>query len=84
MVTFSRRQGVFEGEKLGETRRTILDRLHRDSAVTIVKLAQDLDLSTTAIEKRISILKEQGYLKRIGPAKGGHWEVLITPTDHES
>jgi len=88
MVTFSRRQGVSEGEKLGEklgeTRQTILDRLHRDPAVTIVKLADGLDLSTTAIEKQISILKEQGYLKRVGPAKGGHWKVLITPTDYES
>jgi ATP-dependent DNA helicase RecG len=33
-------------------------------------------ISQTAIENNISKLKNIGLLKRIGPAKGGHWEVL--------
>jgi len=27
------------------------------------------------VEKNIKKLKEKGLLKRIGPAKGGHWDV---------
>jgi len=64
------------GEKLGETRYAILSRIQHNPEITIVKLAQELGLSTTAVEKQIALLKEQGYLKRIGPAKGGRWEVV--------
>jgi ATP-dependent DNA helicase RecG len=28
------------------------------------------------LEKQIRALQEQGILKRIGPDKGGHWEIL--------
>ena len=44
--------------------------------ITVNQLAADLEMSRTAIDKNIQILKSQGYIKRIGPAKGGHWEVL--------
>jgi ATP-dependent DNA helicase RecG len=39
------------------------------------KLSKIVGISQTAIENNISKLKESGVLKRIGPAKGGHWEV---------
>jgi len=29
-----------------------------------------------SILRHISVLKEKGIIKRIGPAKGGHWEVI--------
>lgn len=64
------------GEKLGETRDVILLPIQERSEITIVKLAKELDLSTTAVEKQIGLLKEQGYLKCIGRAKGGYWEVV--------
>jgi predicted HTH transcriptional regulator len=32
-------------------------------------------LSSRSIERNIRKLQEQGRLRRIGPAKGGHWEV---------
>jgi DNA-binding Lrp family transcriptional regulator len=38
-------------------------------------LAQQLGLSSRAIEKNIAQLKADGWLKRIGAAKGGYWQV---------
>lgn len=64
------------GERLGETRAAILQTMREDPNITQVKLAESLGISTTAVEKNIRILKEEGLVKRIGPAKGGHWEVL--------
>jgi len=32
--------------------------------------------TTRAVEKSIKMLKSSGHLKRVGPAKGGRWEVL--------
>ena len=39
------------------------------------ELAQELNVSQRAVEKNLAILKKEGKLKRIGPAKGGYWEI---------
>ena len=40
------------------------------------ELAIKTGLSRRGVEKNISILKRDGKIKRIGPAKGGHWEII--------
>jgi len=64
------------GRKLGENEEKILEIIKDDKFVTISKLSRLLGLSTTAVEKNIAKLKEKGLLKRIGPAKGGYWEII--------
>ncbi|MCU0666939.1 MAG: hypothetical protein MUF05_07590 [Candidatus Omnitrophica bacterium] len=39
-------------------------------------MADIVGLSSRAVEKHLSKLKEKGVLRRIGPDKGGHWEVV--------
>lgn len=63
------------GRKLGENEEKILEIILEDKFVTISKLSKSLDISTTAVEKNISKLKKKRLLKRVGPAKGGHWEI---------
>ena len=48
-----------------------------NSHITIPELAQAIGVSTRAIEKQISNLRESGRLKRVGPTRGGYWEVII-------
>ena len=43
---------------------------------SIPELAQHLGKSDRAIERAIRKLRADGKLARIGPAKGGHWEVI--------
>ncbi len=43
--------------------------------MTIPQLAKELGLSTRAVEKQIAKLQQDNQLKRIGPARGGHWQV---------
>ena len=64
------------GEKFGETRTAILQSMRSDPRITTTKLAEKLGLSTRAVEKNIQFLKSGGHIRRVGPAKGGHWEVL--------
>jgi ATP-dependent DNA helicase RecG len=64
------------GEKLGETRTAIVKAMKDDPKVTVVRLAKLIGMSTTAVEKNIEYLKSHGHVKRLGPAKGGHWEVV--------
>jgi ATP-dependent DNA helicase RecG len=68
--------GRKRGENLGKTEVEILELISKDKFVTIEELAEKIDLGTTAIENNISKLKKKGLLKRIGPAKGGHWEII--------
>ncbi|TLS78363.1 winged helix-turn-helix transcriptional regulator [Mariprofundus erugo] len=64
------------GEKLGENRLAIVHAMVEDPAISISTLAQRLGLSSTAIENNVKWLKEHGYIQRVGPAKGGHWQVV--------
>jgi ATP-dependent DNA helicase RecG len=43
---------------------------------TIAELAENLNLSTRAIEKQIAKLQELDRIRRVGSDKGGRWEVL--------
>ena len=64
-----------EGEGLEKSRVKVLGLIKENSAVTIPEIAQTLGLSIKGVEKIIRTLKQEDRLRRIGPDKGGHWEV---------
>ena len=43
--------------------------------ITIAELARRLKRTERTIERLINKLKADEVIRRIGPAKGGHWEV---------
>ena len=45
------------------------------------QIAEILGISARGVEKQLDKLRQQGILKRIGPDKGGYWEVVNTPND---
>lgn len=53
----------------------ILGIITRDSFIKTGDIADEVELSLSAVEKIIRKLKKEGVLKRIGPDKGGYWEV---------
>ncbi len=53
-----------------------LELAKQNSLITIAELAQQTGLSEPGIKKHLRKLQQQGLLKRIGPDKGGHWEVI--------
>ena len=65
------------GNELNKTRVTILELMSENSKISTAKLATILGISTTAVDKNIKFLKENGYIQRIGSAKGGYWEVYL-------
>ncbi|WP_084385951.1 HTH domain-containing protein [Methanoculleus horonobensis] len=54
----------------------IIELMQHDPTVTIAELARSVGVTDRAIKKQIEKLKQQGRLRRIGPARSGHWEVL--------
>ena len=54
----------------------ILELINENKEITISELAKNIGISTRGIEKQIAKLKNEDKLKRIGPDKGGHWEII--------
>ena len=59
-----------------KSREKILNLIKHNSEITQNELANNLQLSVKAIEKNLKQLRESGIIRRVGPDKGGHWEVL--------
>jgi ATP-dependent DNA helicase RecG len=53
----------------------ILALIKENPLITRGELATRLNLTMTGIDWNLNKLKKEGRLKRIGPDKGGHWEV---------
>ncbi|MBI2266057.1 MAG: winged helix-turn-helix transcriptional regulator [Armatimonadetes bacterium] len=64
------------GKASEKTPGRILASLARHRRVTIADLAKVIGVSDRTIERNLKRLQEQGRLRRIGPDKGGHWEVV--------
>ncbi len=54
----------------------ILALLKAEPRLAASEVAERLEITQRAVEKQIAKLREDGRLRRIGPARGGHWEVL--------
>ena len=63
-------------EGLVDTQHHIIELIRKNPHISKKEMADRIGISTTAIDKNIEKLKELKLLKRVGPAKGGHWEVL--------
>lgn len=56
----------------------IIKKIKTNKSVTIEELAGVVNVDSKTIKRDLEKLKKQGILKRIGPDKGGYWEVSET------
>ena len=61
---------------VGETVGEILSILKKNPLATRNEISKKTGLSIRGVEWNLKILKDKGVIKRIGPNKGGHWEIL--------
>ena len=54
----------------------IIDIIKQSPKISAKEISIVLGISSRGVEKQIKNLREQGILRRIGPDKGGHWEVV--------
>ena len=54
----------------------VMEKLLAYPQITISQLATDLAMSPSGIKKILKALKDSGCIQRVGPDKGGHWEIL--------
>ena len=58
-----------------KTREIILELIAENPQITTAQLADAIGITPKGVEWQITRLKKDGLLRRIGPAKGGRWDV---------
>jgi ATP-dependent DNA helicase RecG len=54
---------------------SIVELIKKDTNISMLDLSKKLKVNHKTIKRDIEKLKTLGILKRIGPAKGGHWQI---------
>jgi len=58
-----------------KSRVRIVSLIGASPSITALDIAHELGLSLKGVEKALAALKAAGHIRRVGPDKGGHWEV---------
>lgn len=61
-----------------KSREKIIALLSQDNTLSAAALAERIGITPKAVEKHIAKMKAEGILKRIGPDKGGHWQIVAS------
>jgi len=64
------------GERVTENQKRILEEIIKNKYITIKRLSESIGISERKTQENIKKLKGKSLLKRVGPDKGGYWEVL--------
>ena len=72
----SSEENGLSSEKPQDIMQAILNAIKKDVKVTAAEIAMQIGVSARAVEKRIRFLRESGVIRRVGPNKGGSWEII--------
>ncbi len=64
------------GQKITAKQAVVLDFIKQNSSITRSELSDKLKINESAVRKHVDALRNKGVIKRVGPDKGGHWEIL--------
>jgi ATP-dependent DNA helicase RecG len=68
--------GLKSGLESGlKTEDKILNLIRDNNTISYAEIVETLGMARSGIAKQIKKLQEEGRLRRVGPDKGGHWEV---------
>ncbi|MFH1627354.1 MAG: winged helix-turn-helix transcriptional regulator [Pseudomonadota bacterium] len=68
--------GKGEEKSREKSREKILKMIRQKPTVTTQEMMDSLGLSRAGIEKIVKKLQQERRISRVGPDKGGHWEVV--------
>ena len=63
-------------EKLSTTRAKIVRIIWKNPNATAQSISKEIDIASRNVQEHLRKLQEQGVIRRIGPDKGGHWEII--------
>ena len=71
-------------KSMEKSREKILTAIRENPNITMAELASVTGLSAKGVEKNIRILREGNLIHRVGPDKGGHWEIVEAARDRDA
>ena len=63
-------------ETMSVNQEKIIELIKKNTFISANKLSIEIGISQRKVQENIQKLKELNKLKRIGPDKGGHWEIV--------
>ena len=72
----SSEKGSTGSDKPHDVVQSILSAIRYNPKVSAAEIAMKVGLSSRAVEKRIKTMRENGIIRRIGPDRGGYWEII--------
>ena len=63
-------------ENLSAMRGSIVKIIWKNPRATARSISKEVGIAPRNVQEHLKYLQEAGILRRIGPDKGGHWEVL--------
>ena len=63
-------------EKLSTTRAKIVRIIWKNPNATAQSISKEINIASRNVQEHLRKLQEQGGIRRIGPDKGGHWEII--------
>ena len=66
---------------ISERQKQILLLIMENPVISRKHISEIVGINQSAVQKHLTTLKEKGIIKRVGPAKGGHWEVIGDEND---
>ena len=55
----------------------IIELMKSDPKISAKKMSQAVGITSRSVQANIQTLKTLGFIKRVGPAKGGYWKVKV-------
>ena len=53
----------------------IIELIKNDPNISAAAIAEQIGVSSRAVEKQLKKLRDENLIRRVGPDKGGHWEI---------
>lgn len=69
-----------ENEKSGQK---IMVLISENPNITTIEMANKLDMARSGVAKQIAVLQKENLIRRVGPDKGGHWEIIKSTGDEK-
>ena len=63
------------GQKLTPKQAALIKLLKENPTISRKDISEKMGINESAVQKRLDVLRKKGVLRRVGPDKGGHWEV---------
>lgn len=64
------------GQKLTLKQSAVLGLIKADPSISRKAISEKLGINPSAVQKHLNVLRTKKVIQRVGPDKGGHWEIV--------